>query len=303
MNMHKKRLLITGGSGFIGSRLVPVLLGEGYDVTVLTRDPDKTVQHFNYSVTTLGQPDMLDDVEAFDIVINLAGQGITDKRWSQAIKKQIWDSRINTTKNLISYLQSASKKPELLISGSAIGYYGIQGDESLDEQAHGDASFSSKLCVAWEGEAQHAVTLGIRTCFLRTGIVLGKNGGALSKMLPAFKMYLGGPMGSGKQWMSWVHMDDLVGIILHAINDMDINGSINATAPNPVTNKVFSSTLGRVLKKPAFLPMPAFVLKLMLGEMAEELLLSGQRVIPKKMLDAGYVFQYAELENALRDVV
>jgi len=280
-----------------------VLLGEGYEVTVLTRNPDKTARHFDFSVTTIEHLELLDNAEVFDIVINLAGQGIAEKRWTRGVKQQIWDSRINTTKNLISYLQRSNKKPGLLISGSAIGYYGIRDDEPLDEQAAGDASFSSKLCVAWEREAQHAEALGIRTCFLRTGIVLGKKGGALSRMLPAFKMCLGGPMGDGRQWMSWIHIDDLVGIILNAINNKDIKGAINATAPNPVTNRVFSSTIGLVLKRPAFLSMPAFVLKLMLGEMAEELLLSGQRVIPKKMLDAGYVFQYAELENALRDVV
>jgi len=301
--MHKQRVLITGGSGFIGSRLVPVLLSKGYDVTVFTRDPNKTAKHFNDAVSVVGDFDALNDADAFDIVINLAGQGIADKRWSQGIKKQIWDSRINTTKNLIRYLQRSSKKPELLISGSAIGYYGIRGDEPLDEQAVGDASFSSKLCLAWEEEAQRAEALGIRTCFLRTGIVLGKNGGALSRMLPAFKMYLGGPMGSSKQWMSWIHINDLIGIILHVINNKGIKGAINATAPNPVSNKVFSSTLGRVLKKPAILTMPAIVLKLMLGEMAEELLLSGQRVMPEKMLDAGYSFQYTELEGALCDVV
>ena len=298
--MDKKRLLITGGSGFIGSRLVPVLLDQGHDITVLTRNPDKTALHFNHAVTTI---DKLNDAEPFDVVINLAGQGITDKRWTPGIKKQLRESRIITTQKLLSYLQAAKKKPECLISGSAIGYYGNQGEKPVDEQMSGDSSFSSKLCFDWEHEAQQAEVLGIRTCYLRTGIVLGKKGGALAKMLPAFKLGLGGPMGNGKQWMSWIHIDDLTGIILHAINHKDIKGAINGTAPNPVTNKEFTSTLASVLKRPAFLPMPAFVLKLMLGQMAEELLLSGQRVIPKKILDAGYEFQYAELENALSEVV
>ena len=301
--MHKKCILITGGSGFIGSRLVPVLLDHGYDVTVLTRNPEKTALHFKQLVSTIKQLDRLNGTDVFDIVINLAGQGITDKRWRQGIKKQLRESRITTTQKLIRYLQAAKKKPELLISGSAIGYYGNQGENLVDESMSGDSSFSSKLCYDWEQEAQQAEVLGIRTCYLRTGIVLGKDGGALSKMLPAFKLGLGGPMGNGRQWMSWVHIDDLIGIILYIINSKDITGAVNGSAPNPVTNKIFSSTLARVLKRPAFLPMPAFVLKLMLGEMAEELLLSGQRVMPKKILDAGYHFQYAHLDNALSEVV
>ena len=301
--MHKKRLLITGGSGFIGSRLVPLLLEQGYDVTVLTRNPEKTDLHFNHAVTTIKQLNLLHDTDVFDVVINLAGQGITDKRWTPGIKKQLRESRIVTTQNLISYLQGAKKKPECFISGSAIGYYGNQGEKPVDEQMSGDSSFSSKLCFDWEHEAQQAEVLGIRTCYLRTGIVLGKKGGALAKMLPAFKLGLGGPMGTGRQWMSWIHINDLTGLILYAINHKDIKGAINGTAPKPVTNKEFTSTLASVLKRPAYLPMPAFVLKLMLGQMAEELLLSGQRVIPKKILDAGYDFQYAELENALSEVV
>lgn len=305
--MQQKRLLITGGSGFIGSYLVPVLLDQGYEVTVLTRDPDKTAKHFNHQVTTadydMAQLDLLNNAQGFDVVINLAGQGITDKRWTPNVKKQLRDSRLLTTRKLIGYFQHARKKPALFISGSAVGYYGLQRDQMLDEQATGDNSFASMLCANWELEAQQADVLGIRTCYLRTGIVLGKNGGALTKMLPAFKMCLGGPMGSGEQWMSWIHIDDLTGIIVTIINDAEIKGAVNATAPTPLTNKVFCSTLGRVLKRPAFIPIPAFILKLLLGEMAVELLLSGQRVIPNKILDAGYKFQFAKLDDALRDLV
>ena len=301
--MSIKHFLITGGSGFIGSELISVLLDKGHKVTVLTRDPTKTVQQFDNTIAAIDSLESLQDDEAFDVVINLAGQGIVDKRWNDVVKKQIRDSRINTTQDLINYLQRAKQKPELLISGSAIGYYGIRGDERVDEQDKGDESFSSTLCVDWEREASRAEALGIRTCYLRTGIVLGKNGGALAKMLPPFKMGLGGPMGDGKQWMSWIHLNDLVSIILHTIEHQEIYGAINGTAPNPVNNKDFSTTLGKVLKRPVWLPMPAFVLKLMMGEMAEELLLSGQRVIPVKMMDEGYIFQYPELEDALQDVV
>lgn len=301
--MNNKRLLITGGSGFIGSRLVPVLSAQGFAVTVLTRDPDKTALHFKHTVATVKQLDSLTESDGFDVVINLAGQGITDRRWTQGIKKQLRQSRLTTTQNLIRYLLDTEKRPECFISGSAVGYYGDQGEKIIDEQIYGDNSFASKLCFDWERKAQLAEVLGIRTCYLRTGIVLGKKGGALSRMLPAFKLGLGGRMGNGRQWMSWVHIDDLIGIILHIINHQNIIGAVNGTAPNPVTNKEFSATLARVLKRPAVLPMPAFMLKLMLGEMAQELLLSGQRVMPNKILDAGYEFQYAELEHALTEIV
>lgn len=305
--MHQKRLLITGGSGFIGTYLVPVLLEQGYEVTVLTRNPDLTAKHFKHRVTTidydLAPPELLNSAQGFDVVINLAGQGITDKRWTPNVKKQLRESRLLTTRKLIDIIQHARKKPALFISGSAVGYYGLQRDQMLDEHSSGDNSFASKLCTDWELEAQQVEVLGIRTCYLRTGIVLGKNGGALAKMLPAFKMCLGGPMGNGEQWMSWIHIDDLTRIIVTIINDATIKGAVNATAPTPVTNKKFTSTLGHVLKRPAFIPMPAFILKLLLGEMAEELLLSGQRVLPKKILDAGYKFQFAILDDALLDLV
>lgn len=325
--MYKERVLVTGGSGFIGTQLVKQLLMEQHEVTVLTRDHVKTSHHFSQvmrkalyehpaSGITPGNLNIIDDLESlnnnssqtngssFDVVINLAGQGIADNRWTDKVKQQLIDSRINTTRALYNYLKDVEIKPDLFISGSALGYYGLHDDDKkIDESGQSDESFSSKLCVKWEKEAKQIEELGIRTCYLRTGIVLGKNGGALSKMLTPFKLGLGGPLGSGQQWMSWIHMDDIVGIIRYAIANENIKGAINGTAPNPVTNKIFSRTLGKVLKRPAFMPMPAFVLKLMMGEMAEELLLSGQRVVPKKIIAEGYKFKFVDLEDALRDVI
>ena len=319
--MYKERYLITGGSGFIGTQLIKQLLLEGHEVTVLTRDEVKTMNHFDAlmkrtkrernapnvaqsTVKTITDFDQLNDDDSYDVVINLAGQGIADKRWTETVKQQLIDSRINTTRALYDYLKDAMVKPDVVISGSALGYYGFEhGDTELDESAQGDKSFSSQLCHAWEAQANQNEALGIRTCYLRTGIVLGKNGGALKKMLPAFKSGLGGPMGTGKQWMSWIHMDDMLGIIRHAIDHEEISGAINATAPNPVRNKHFAKTLGKVLKRPAFIPMPAFVLKMMMGQMAEELLLSGQRVIPKKIMDSGYDFRFKQLSDALREII
>jgi len=317
--MYKERYLITGGSGFIGTQLIKQLLIEEHEVTVLTRDEVKTQNHFANVMTSSIRPDKtiakvqtitdlsqlnIDNGSSFDVVINLAGQGIADKRWTDNVKQQLLDSRINTTNALYDYLEDVLVKPDVVISGSALGYYGLHDDDlKINESGQGDDSFSSQLCVAWENEAKRIENLGIRTCYLRTGIVLGKNGGALSKMLPPFKFGLGGPMGSGKQWMSWIHMEDIIGIIRYAVENESVAGAINGTAPNPVTNKTFSSTLGQVLKRPAFIPMPAFVMKLMMGEMAEELLLSGQRVVPEKIAKAGYQFKYSELKTALKNII
>ena len=298
-----KNCLITGGSGFIGKALVPALLARGAEVTILSRQPEATKNQFNQAVTVISDLGQLDEQDHFDCVINLAGFGIADKRWSDEIKQKITDSRIQTTSALIEYFNRAKTKPTTFISGSAIGVYGLRDDQKLDETAGGDDSFSSQLCQQWEAEAKQAEGLGIRTCYLRTGVVLGKNGGALSKMLPPFKFGLGGPMGSGTQWMSWIHRDDLVGITLHLLDDQAIQGAVNGTAPTPVTNKEFSSTLGKVLKRPAFLPLPAFVVKLMMGEMGEELLLSGQRVVPSKALATQYSFKYPDVESALREIL
>ncbi len=315
--MYQQRYLITGGSGFIGTALVKSLLLDDQQVTVLSRDMVKTARHFSQimgkhpnKVSVISDLDRLNPEINFDVVINLAGQGIADKRWTDKIKQELIDSRINTTRALCDYLKESLLKPDVFISASALGYYGLgkntdsdSPDATLDESAKPDQSFSSQLCQAWENEAKCIEKLGIRSCYLRTGIVLGKDGGALGKMLPAFKWGLGGPMGHGKQWMSWIHRDDLIGIIYFLVENEKISGAVNGTAPNPVSNKEFSRVLGKVLKRPAFLPMPAFLLKIMLGEMAEELLLSGRRVIPKKVQQAGYTFKYTELEKALRDIL
>ena len=219
-------------------------------------------------------------------------------------KSQIFSSRIDITEKLISYFETLENKPKLLISGSAIGYYGIdKTDNAIEEKDNGDNSFSSELCQKWEDVALKAEKLGIRTCLLRTGIVLGKNGGALNKMLPLFKMYLGGRIGNGKQWMSWIHINDLIGIILYCINHDNLKGAVNGTSPNPVTNQVFTKTLGMILKRPTIFPMPVLAVKLLMGKMGEELLLAGKKIRPKKALDAGYIFKYKTLEEALINVV
>ncbi len=315
--MYQQRYLITGGSGFIGTELVKQLLLENHDITVLTRNEVATAKHFaalmnaeredfqsKTKVKTIGSLDEINPDQSFDIVINLAGQGIADKRWTDEVKQQLVDSRIHITRALYEYLKEALIKPDVCISGSALGYYGLrETDDKINESGETDNSFSSQLCQQWEAEAQAIEALGIRTCYLRTGIVLGKKGGALAKMLPSFKMGLGGRIGSGKQWMSWIHIEDLIGIIRFSVDNETVSGPINATASEPVSNKDFSKTLAKVLRRPAIFPMPAFIVKRLFGEMGEELLLSGQRVIPEKITQAGYQFKYAKLEDALRDII
>ncbi|MFT5889723.1 MAG: hypothetical protein ACI9BO_002551, partial [Zhongshania sp.] len=248
--------------------------------------------------------EQLRDDDIFDVVINLAGEPIANKRWSDQQKTRILSSRINTTEKIFEYIKKSENKPFLFISSSAIGYYGVgRTDNIIDEDSVGDDSFSSQLCQEWEATTRKVEALGVRTCVLRTGIVLGRGGGALSKMLPLFKIGLGGRIGDGKQWMSWIHLDDLLGIIIHCIHHDNLKGAINGTSPNPVTNQVFTKTLGAVIKRPTIFPMPEILVKLLMGQMGEELLLSGKRISPRNILEAGYDFQYNNLEDALINVV
>jgi uncharacterized protein (TIGR01777 family) len=293
-------ILISGGTGFIGTALCSYLLNKGHNIVVKTRSP----QLVKSKIKGIGQLSELSTQEVFDVVINLAGEPIANKRWSTTQQRKILESRLNTTEEVITYFKETTHKPKLFISGSAIGYYGIgETNDPIDEDSSGDDSFSSDLCTQWEKSAMQAQDLGIRTCVLRTGIVLGKGGGALDKMLPPFKLGLGGKMGSGKQWMPWIHLSDMIGIINHCINEESLHGAINCTAPNPVQNIDFTKALGKVLKRPTVFSMPAPVIKLLMGQMGEELLLAGKKVLPIKIQNAGYQFNYDCVERALSDVL
>lgn len=239
-----------------------------------------------------------------DILVNLTGEPIADKRWSKKRKLQIVESRINTTQGLYDFFKSQGRAPQTVISGSAIGYYGggTANNQKVTENGAIEQNFSHNLCSAWEQTAQQFEALGSRVCLLRTGIVLGPQG-ALKKLLPVFKFGLGGPIASGQQWMSWVHLDDMVDIIIYCIQHVNLRGAVNATAPKPVTNREFAKILGGVLNRPAIAPMPAAIVKLIFGQMGKELMLDGQRVIPDKLHQQGFKFKYSELQAALIQIL
>jgi uncharacterized protein (TIGR01777 family) len=300
-----KNVLITGGTGFIGRYLSSKLLSEGYRVTILVRDFDRAGRLFNgvSRVTLINSIEELTSADSYDIIINLAGAPIADGYWSRAKKLQIVESRLQVTRQIISYIKNADNKPGLLISGSAIGYYGAREDEVITEESLGLDGFSHRLCAQWEGVAQEAEHFGVRVCLLRTGLVLGKTGGALAAMLIPFSYGLGGRLGGGQQWMSWIHIADVVGIIFKVIEDATITGPVNVTAPNPVRNRLSTKTLGRVLHRPTVFSVPSFVLRRLVGELADELLLTGQKVLPKKITAHGYQFLHPSLRSAIEDIV
>jgi uncharacterized protein (TIGR01777 family) len=295
------KILVTGGTGFIGQHLINNRLKKGDEIFCYTRDANKVKEIFGETVTPVTDMPPKGDLEV-DAVVNLAGEPIADKRWSNERKQLLRESRINLTAVLVEWIKGLEKKPEVLISGSAIGYYGsVDGDQKLDESAQASPGFTHSLCQDWENEALNAEELGIRVCLIRTGIVLG-SGGALAKMYLPFKMGLGGPIGSGNQWMSWIHVDDEVDVIEMLLTHTQLSGAFNLTAPHAVTNREFSKTLGKVMHRPAILPMPGYAIKLLLGDGAE-LLLEGQRVYPEKLLEIGYKFKYEKLSEALESIL
>ena len=294
-------LLITGGTGFIGEALCKKpnnLQEKPANITVLSRKSAKDAQQICGANTQI-----INSLANFDqpanAIINLAGEPIANKRWSQQQKHKIQQSRFQTTAELLAYIKRCDHKPDCFISGSAVGYYGDQGDAVITEDSDFHPEFSHELCAQWEALANQASDLGVRVCLLRTGLVVGLEGGFLTRMLLPFKLGLGGRIGDGRQWMSWVHLDDIVNMILFLIDHHELCGVFNGTAPEPVSNQTFTKTLGKVLNRPTVLPVPAFVLKLALGEMSQ-LLLTGQQVLPQNFVQAGFKFKYPNLEQALR---
>ncbi len=299
-----KKILITGGTGFIGRALTARLIAENNEVTILSRHPESVHKMDLGGVKTLGSLQQLGPEDTFQVLINLAGAPIFDKRWSEARKQEIRISRIQLTEQLITYIEQLTVKPELLISGSAIGYYGDQGDDILTEQTVLPAikpDFSQQLCQDWEAVANKATQFGVRVCLIRTGLVLGSGGGLLQRMLLPFSLGLGGRIGNGKQWMSWIHLHDWINIAEQMIADVSMSGAYNATAPKPVTNQEFTQTLANTLTRPAWFPVPAVLLKALLGEMSA-LVLGSQRVLPERLQAQGFQFKYTQLGEALLQI-
>ena len=296
------RLVVTGAKGFIGTVLCARLLQQGHTLTLFTRGSPRDVgtaakRWVQWTPGALGEWGAA--LDGVDGVIHLAGEPIAARKWNDIQRRRIEKSRVDGTNSLVQAIAKAEPKPTFLISASAVGYYGPRGDELITEDSPPGDDFLSAVCRAWEEEAKKAERLGLRVVRLRTGVVLGSGAGALSKMAQPFKFFVGGPLGSGRQWMSWIQLEDHVRLILQLIDNAQANGPVNATAPNPVRNKEFCQTLGKVLRRPCWAPVPGFALRLALGEMAE-MLLTGQRVMPAAAQKLGFQFRYPNLEEALR---
>ncbi|WP_373547552.1 TIGR01777 family oxidoreductase [Chamaesiphon sp.] len=300
------KIAIAGATGFVGSRLVAQLQAQGHQVIILTRSPQQASNRFGQAqivgYNPLKSGEWQQSISGCDAVINLAGEPIAEKRWTPAQKRSILDSRQLGTQKIVEAIDLATIKPQLLINASAIGYYGTSETSKFDETSPAGTDFLAEVCTAWETAAQSVTANGTRVVILRLGIVLGENGGALGKMLAPFSAFVGGPIGSGNQWFSWIHRDDVVKLIIAALNDTKMQGVYNATAPNPITMTEFSQTLGTVMNRPSWLPVPNFVLEAMLGEGAI-VVLQGQQVVPTRTLAQGFDFQYSTIEPALTAIV
>ncbi|MBD1926167.1 TIGR01777 family protein [Trichocoleus sp. FACHB-90] len=296
------KVAIAGGTGFVGSRLVERLLAEGHQVLILTRNPASVKPAPNVEVVAYNLKESgawQQSISGCDAVVNLAGEPIAEKRWTPEHKQEIINSRKIGTQKIVEAISKANPKPSVLVSASAIGYYGTSETATFEEGSPSGNDFLAQVCQEWEAEAQKVKDTGTRLVIVRIGIVLAM-GGAIGKMIPPFKMFAGGPIGTGKQWFSWIHRDDLVDLILFALKQKEVEGVLNATAPNPVRMNEVSQTLGEVLNRPSWLPVPAFALEVLLGDGAQ-VVLEGQQVLPKRTITQGFDYQYPTLKQALEE--
>ncbi len=300
------KIVITGATGLIGGALCKKWLSEGHEITILSSNhhPKKDID--SKIKVSIWDPEKwhihMSDLEGADVIVNLAGANIADHKWTDTYKRKILDSRIFSTRCLIKVIERLMKRPKVFLSVSAVGFYGNKGDTTCIEDTAPGNDFLAEVCKAWEREAVRAEDMGIRTAIVRLGMILSPDGGALEKMLPVFKWGLGGRLGSGNQWMSWIHIDDVVKLIDWIANREHLSGVFNGTSPNPVTNKDFTKTLGGALHRPAFMFVPKFVLRNKFGEMSE-MLTGGQKVLPQKALRNGFTFQYPLLNDALKNIL
>jgi uncharacterized protein len=295
-------IAISGTSGLVGTALIPLLTTQGHSVRRLVRsEPNRSTGEIGWDPARGGMAP--DDLEGLDAVIHLGGESIASGRWTKRKQKRIRDSRVESTRLVAETLARMERPPKVLLCASAVGYYGDRGNESLNEEATPGQSFLADVCQQWEQAAEPARKAGIRVANLRFGVVLSPIGGALTQMLPLFRLGLGGRLGSGRQYWSWIAIDDAIGAVGHALANEHLSGPINVTAPAPVTNRQFTAILAKVLRRPAVLPAPSTALRLALGPMADELLLASARALPDRLLDSGYAFRNADLESALRHLL
>ncbi|GAA6130337.1 TIGR01777 family oxidoreductase [Halopseudomonas sabulinigri] len=298
-----RSVLVTGGSGFIGKRLVPILLGLNHRVTLLSRNVPRDAQRFGDAVQFVTDLSAIEAAARFEVIINLAGEPLAGQRWTAQRKGRFLQSRLAVTAALCQLIERLGRKPDVLINGSAIGFYGPHGSEPLDEAGAAVPSFSHELCRRWEEAALKAERLGVRVCLLRIGIVLGPDGGPLAELRRPFDCGVAMQIADGRQWMSWIHLDDVVAIILYVVRNRAISGAVNTVAPHPVSNAEFAYALSAYLRTYAKVRVPAWLLRLVVGEMADEVLVTGQRVIPAKLQGAGFEFMHPTLPLALEDLI
>ena len=297
------KILITGASGLIGGALIPTLKAKGYEVYKLSRKPPKNTDEIQWDAYEGFAANEQAKLENFDAVVHLAGDNVGEGSWTEEKKRSIKESRVVGTKTLVDSFRKTANPPKIFVSASAIGFYGNRGEEILTEESAKGEGFFPEVCSQWENESKKAEDFGARVVMPRIGIVLTKDGGALKEMLTPFKFGVGGTVGSGNQFMSWIALEDLVGIIHFALENENLSGAINAVAPNPVTNEEFTDTLGKVLHRPTILPIPKFGIKLLFGEKGETLLLEGAQVVPKRLLEIGFEFKFTNLEDAMKNAL